>query len=117
MACKLSVLKFTDSCPPLEVIWSLCPSLCIVLFLSSMDPMIFCGLLGVASAGVRFAAGSAMFKSVWRVWNKDRAQNLQEVEKHTKNMSSSHPTLLLPLPIITVHLQPSSHRGEDLMVM
>ena len=42
--------------------------------------MIFCGLLGVASAGVGFAAGSAMFKSVWRVWNKDRAQNLQEVE-------------------------------------
>ena len=72
--------------------------------------MIFCGLLGVASAGVGFAAGSAMFKSVWRVWNKERAQNLQEVQKYTKNMSSSHPTLFLPLlPIITVHLQPSSH--------
>ena len=59
--------------------------------------MIFCGLLGVASAGVGFAAGSAMFKSVWRVWNKDMAQNLQEVQKHTKNMSSSHPTLFLSL--------------------
>lgn len=45
-----------------------------------MDPMIFCGLLGVASAGVGFAAGSAMFKSVWRVWNKEMAQNLQERE-------------------------------------
>ena len=42
--------------------------------------MIFCGLLGVASAGVGFAAGSAMFKSVWRVWNKEMAQNLQEVQ-------------------------------------
>ena len=46
--------------------------------------MIFCGLLGVASAGVGFAAGSAMFKSVWRVWNKEMAQNLQEVQKHKK---------------------------------
>ena len=80
--------------------------------------MIFCGLLGVASAGVGFAAGSAMFKSVWRVWNKEMAQNLQEVKKHAKNISSSHPTLLLPpFSIITVRLQPSSHRGEDLMVM
>ena len=82
--------------------------------------MIFCGLLGVASAGVGFAAGSAMFKSVWRVWNKEMAQNLQEVQKHSKNMSSSHPTLLLPLfsiIIITERLQRSSHRGEDLMVM
>lgn len=41
--------------------------------------MIFCGLLGVASAGVGFVAGTAMFKSVWKVWNKDVAQNLQEV--------------------------------------
>ena len=80
--------------------------------------MIFCGLLGVASAGVGFAAGPAMFKSVWRVWNKEMAQNLQEVQKHTKNMSCSHPTRLLPLfSIITVHLQPSSCRGEDLIVM
>lgn len=45
-----------------------------------MDPMIFCGLLGVASAGVGFVAGSATFKSLWRVWNKDIAQNLQERE-------------------------------------
>ena len=75
--------------------------------------MIFCGLLGVASAGVGFAAGSAMFKSVWRVWNKEMAQNLQEVQKHTKNMSSSDPTLLFPpFSIITVHLQPSSDRGR-----
>ena len=41
--------------------------------------MIFCGLLGVASAGVGFVAGTAAFKSLWRVWNKDVAQNLQEV--------------------------------------
>ena len=97
MASKLSVLTFTCSFPPLNMIWYLCPSLCIVLFLRGMDPMIFCGLLGVASAGVGFAAGSAMFKSVWRVWNKEMAQNLQEVQKHTKNMSSSHPTHLLSL--------------------
>ena len=113
MTCKFSMLTFTCSCPPLKMIWYLCPSLCIVLFLRGMDPMIFCGLLGVASAGVRFAAGSAMFKSVWRVWNKEMAQNLQEVQKHTKNMSSSDPTLLLPpFSIITVHLQPSSDRGR-----
>ena len=30
--------------------------------------MIFSGLCGVASAGVGFVAGSAVFKSVWRVW-------------------------------------------------
>jgi len=44
-----------------------------------MDPMIFCGLCGVASAGVGFVAGTAVFKSVWRIWNKTVAQNLQEV--------------------------------------
>jgi len=45
-----------------------------------MDPMIFCGLCGVASAGVGFVAGTAVFKSVWRIWNKTVAQNLQERE-------------------------------------
>ena len=60
--------------------------------------MIFCGLLGVASAGVGFAAGSAMFKSVWRVWNKEMAQNLQEVQKHKEHVklpsNSSSPSFL-----------------------
>ena len=81
------------------MIWSLWPSLCIFLFLRGMDPMIFCGLLGVASAGVGFAAGSAMFKSVWRVWNEEMAQNLQEVQKHKKkhvrlSSNSSSPSFL-----------------------
>ena len=44
-----------------------------------MDPIIFCGLCGVASAGVGFAAGTVAFKSVWKLFNKDLAQNMQEV--------------------------------------
>ena len=44
--------------------------------------MIFSGLCGVASAGVGFIAGTAIFKSVWHVWNKEIAQNLQEVWYH-----------------------------------
>ena len=48
-------------------------------FSRGMDPMIFSGLCGVASAGVGFVAGSAIFKSVWRVWNKEIAQKLHEV--------------------------------------
>nr|XP_058955108.1 uncharacterized protein LOC131782395 [Pocillopora verrucosa] len=45
-----------------------------------MDPIIFCGLCGVASAGVGFAAGTVAFKSVWKLFNKDLAQNMQERE-------------------------------------
>ena len=44
-----------------------------------MDPLIFCGLCGVVSAGVGFVAGSALFKSLWRVMNKDIGQKMLEV--------------------------------------
>lgn len=45
-----------------------------------MDPIIFCGLCGVASAGVGFAAGTAAFKAIWNILNKDLASKLQERE-------------------------------------
>lgn len=49
------------------------------LFFRGMDPIIFCGLCGVASAGVGFAAGTAAFKSLWKIWNKDLATKMLEV--------------------------------------
>lgn len=45
-----------------------------------MDPIIFCGLCGVASAGVGFAVGTVAFKSVWQLWNKDLAIKIQQVQ-------------------------------------
>ena len=44
-----------------------------------MDPLIFCGLCGVASAGAGYVLGSAMFRSLWKFFNKDMAQKMQEV--------------------------------------
>ena len=54
-------------------------SCCFFCIFRGMDPIIFCGLCGVASAGVGFAAGTVAFKSVWKLFNKDLAQNMQEV--------------------------------------
>ncbi|EDO40484.1 predicted protein [Nematostella vectensis] len=45
-----------------------------------MDPLIFCGLCGVASAGVGYIAGSAIFGSIWRFFNRDTSKMLQERE-------------------------------------
>ncbi|KAK3728840.1 hypothetical protein QZH41_007644 [Actinostola sp. cb2023] len=42
-----------------------------------MDPLIFCGLCGVASAGVGYVVGSALFRSLWKIFNKDTAMKME----------------------------------------
>jgi hypothetical protein len=44
-----------------------------------MDPLIFCGLCGVASAGVGYVVGSALFGSLWRLFNRDVSSKMEQV--------------------------------------
>jgi len=46
-----------------------------------LDPLIFCGLCGVASAGVGYVVGSALFRSLWKIFNRDVALKMDQVKK------------------------------------
>ncbi len=44
-----------------------------------LDPLVFCGICGVVSSGIGFAAGTQLFKLFWKLFNKDKATMLLEV--------------------------------------
>ena len=44
-----------------------------------MDPLIFCGICGVVSAGIGYFAGSACFGALWRFFNSDLASKMEKV--------------------------------------
>ena len=44
-----------------------------------LDPLVFCGICGVVSAGLGYAMGTQLFKSFWRIMNKEKASMLLEV--------------------------------------
>ena len=49
-----------------------------------LDPLVFCGICGVVSAGVGYALGTQLFKTLWKIINKNQARMLLEVFKHFK---------------------------------
>ena len=46
-----------------------------------LDPLVFCGICGVVSAGAGYALGTQIFKTLWKVLNKNQANILLEVRK------------------------------------
>ena len=63
------------------------------MFLSGMDPLVFCTLCGVASSAVGYMLGCALYGAVWQWMNKDLAHKMKEV-RHFK-----HP-LLTPVVLV-----------------
>ena len=44
-----------------------------------LDPLVFCGICGVVSAGAGYAVGTQLFKTLWKVLNGNQARVLLEV--------------------------------------
>ena len=49
------------------------------LLCRGLDPLVFCGICGVVSAGIGYSIGTQLFKGFWRLMNKDKALKLLEV--------------------------------------
>ena len=46
-----------------------------------LDPLVFCGICGVVSAGAGYALGTQLFKILWKFMNRSQAMMLLEVCK------------------------------------
>jgi len=52
-----------------------------VQLIMGLDPLVFCGICGVVSAGAGYAVGTQLFKTLWKVLNGNQARVLLEREK------------------------------------
>eukprot|EP00112_Aurelia_sp_Birch-Aquarium-sp1_P026905 Seg985.1 transcript_id=Seg985.1/GoldUCD/mRNA.D3Y31 product="Presequence translocated-associated motor subunit pam17 mitochondrial" protein_id=Seg985.1/GoldUCD/D3Y31 len=52
-----------------------------VQLIMGLDPLVFCGICGVVSAGIGYSIGTQLFKGFWKLMNKDKAIKLLEREK------------------------------------
>lgn len=48
-----------------------------VQLIMGMDPLMFCGICGVAASGISYVLGTNIFKMLWNTMNKEESSNLQ----------------------------------------